>query len=143
MSQENWVAILVALIGGGALWKFLEAVVLPLFNKGKTLRDELRGEIARLEAHITALENKVDTLEAEVETWKSRVDEWRAKYFATLQEYQMCQVASAAKDRTIEDLKLVIDRLRGAVRCPFAENCPLLTQEKEKDENGTGTDKGA
>ena len=83
----DYTSIIVALVAGGAAFKFLEKVFELWFGSGKSLRDELRGEIARLEGIIKGLEGKVDHLEGEVDSWKSKVDEWRHKYYSLLEKY--------------------------------------------------------
>lgn len=80
---------------------------------GKSLRDELRDEIARLEKNINNLNDKVDHLEAEVEEWKVKVDEWRHKYFTLFEEHQLLKIAAAAKDNVIKKLKEELERLQG------------------------------
>lgn len=72
---------------------------------GKSLRDELRDEIARLEKNINCLNDKVENLEAEVEEWKGKVDEWRNKYYVLYEDHQLLKLAAAAKDHLIDTLR--------------------------------------
>lgn len=111
--MTEYVEILIALLGGGAAFSFLGKLLELLFNRGKTLRDELRQEIARLEGNIKELDAKIIHLEAEIETWKNKVDEWRNKYYALMEEYQLLKVATAAKDQLIAALQAELARLKG------------------------------
>lgn len=87
MSIDQVVQLVVALVGGGAIFKVVEKLLGVYFGSGRSLRDELRGEIARLDGLVKGLEEKVDHLEAEVESWKKVVDEWRVKYYTLLAKY--------------------------------------------------------
>ncbi len=111
--MTEYIEILIALLGGGAVFSFLGKLLELLFNRGKTLRDELRQEIARLENNIKELEAKIIHLEAAIETWKSKVDEWRNKYYALMEEHHLLKVATAAKDQLIAALQAELARLKG------------------------------
>lgn len=102
-----------AVLGGGAIFTFISKMVELWLNKGKSVRDELREEIARLEARIQVLSTKVDTLENEIESWKARVDDWRNKYYALVEEHHLLKLADAEKSQFIEALQLELAGLRG------------------------------
>jgi chromosome segregation ATPase len=103
------VSFIATFLGGGALLTFIGKLLELWLGRNKSLRDELRAEIGRLEGNIKALEGKVQHLENEVETWKNRVDEWRLKYFTLLEEHQLLKLAAAAKDQAITRLKLMLE----------------------------------
>ncbi len=84
-----------------------------VIQQGKSLRDELREDISRLEGRIKELDDKVDHLETEVETWKGKVDEWRNKYYELLDRYQLLRLADAAKEQALLNLRGELARLRG------------------------------
>jgi chromosome segregation ATPase len=111
--QVDWTPIIVAFIGGGAGYKAFEKIFDLALNRGKSVRDELRQEIARLEGNIQGLEKKVDHLEAEVETWKTKVDEWKLKYFELFKQHQLLEVALAKKDQLIESLTAKLAEFTG------------------------------
>jgi chromosome segregation ATPase len=98
----EWLELLIAVVGGGAIFQFLSTLVTLVFNRGKSLRDELRGEIARLDGQITRLGQHIDRLEAEIEVYKQRVDEWRTKYFALFEAYELFKIASQKRIAELE-----------------------------------------
>lgn len=116
MDAQTITQVVVALLGGGALVKLLEWWT----NRGKSLRDELRQEIARLE-------NRINHLEEELSKWQERVDEWKSKYYSLLREYQLLEVAAAAKDHIITALERELKLLRGD-----------SDEERETEEDGAG-----
>lgn len=106
MTEALWAAV------GAGITALLTKLVGKYFDRdnetiqqGKSLRDELREDIERLEGRIKDLDTKVDHLEAEVETWKAKVDEWRVKYYELLEQHQLLKIAAATKDQLIERLR--------------------------------------
>lgn len=106
MSEVVWAAV------GAGLTALLTKLVGKFIDRdnetithGKSLRDELRGDIERLEGRIKELDDKVVHLETEVETWKGKVDEWRNKYYSLYEDHQLLKIAATAKDQMIEVLK--------------------------------------
>lgn len=87
-------------------------------TQGKSLRDELREDIERLEGRLKETETKISHLEAEVETWKGKVDEWRNKYFTLYEENQLLRIAASAKDQTIAQLKEILAQFERKVFLP-------------------------
>jgi len=127
MSTELIIQLLIALVGGGALFKFLEKIYDRYSNRGKEQNDEWRSEIARLEKRTQDLESKVIHLEAEVEAWKGRTDEWRGKYQEVQAENTRLETELLVGSEEIERCRAALQRLRAAVSCPYVDNCPFLT----------------
>lgn len=134
MSWENLIEVLIALVGGGALFKFLEKVWDSYTGRGKAQRDEWRAEIARLEERTKGLEDKVTRLEAEVEAWKDRTDEWRGKYQTIQAEKMALEQELRLKTGEATRCAAALRRLRKAVKCKYVDDCPFLAES----ESGTG-----
>jgi predicted RNase H-like nuclease (RuvC/YqgF family) len=135
MSPAEWATILAAIFGGGALYKTLESIALTLINKGKTVRDELREEIARLERKIDDQDDEIRQLKLEIAAKITAIDEWREKYYRLQRHTQSMEVSVEAKDYTIRVLEERITRLRRAVNCEYADNCPLLREARPAQED--------
>lgn len=132
-TPDQIIQLLIAALSGGALLKFIEnAGQWLLYNRGKSVRDELRTEIQRLETRI-------NQLEAEVERQKKANDDWRDKYNTLQLHAQRLEITVEAKDFAISVLEERVRRLRTAVNCQFAENCPLIHNE-EVTEDGYSDD---
>lgn len=96
-----------ALLTGGVGVKLVE----HFFGRGRSLRDELRQEIARLENRIKELDTKVNQLEDEIEQWKGKAEEWRNKFYELQQRHQGALLQLQLKDEHIRRLRLIIRQL--------------------------------
>lgn len=127
---EPYFQLALALLTGGASVKFLEL----LFGRGKSLRDELRSEIARLEGRIKALDTKVDALEVEVEEWKDKAQEWRNRFYELQQRYQSALLQMQIKDEHIRRLRILVRQLHTRLMeaAPDAQAPELFTSVEEE-----------
>ena len=113
--QPEYLEVLLAVLGGGAVFTFLSKALELFFHRGKSLRDELRTDIVRLETTIIGLQARITMLEGEVETWKNKVDEWRNKYYELLEQSQFLKLTVAAKDQIIATLEAETKQLKRAL----------------------------
>lgn len=105
--QEWYIQLALALLTGGVGVKLIEL----FFGRGRSLRDELRHEIARLENRIKELDSKVNLLEDEIEQWKGKAEEWRNKFYELQHRHQAALLQLQLKDEHIRGLKLIIRQL--------------------------------
>lgn len=134
--QAEWlIQIVLALLTGGVGVKIIEW----FFVHNKTLRDELRHEIARLENRIKELDAKVNLLEDEVEQWKGKVEEWRNKYYELQQRHQSALLQLQLKDDYINRLKVIINQLTTRLKeITSDENSRELDETTKEETNELG-----
>lgn len=125
------VSLVVALVGGGALYKFLEQLIELFAHKGKSVREELRTEIARLEKTIQEQQGRIDVLTERLSAEAVRTTEWRERYLELQQHTNSLLVSAEAKDAQITALEAQVGSLTRALSCEYASNCPLLRNREE------------
>lgn len=138
MTPADIALILTALVGGGALYKMIESIALTVINKGKSAREEFRGEIARLEAKLKEQEHKIEKLQEEIERQKNEKGAFQEKNIQLLANIQRLELVIETKDYQIGVLEDRIRRLRLVVRCSNTDNCPLLDEDKQDEEEDKG-----
>lgn len=133
MAASELAILLSAIVGGGALYKMIEAIVLTIINKGKTTREELREEIARLEAKIREQEIKIEHLQDEIDEQLSEKNEQLTRNIELLSEVSRLGLMIDERNHRIMLLEEQIETLRNAIKCQYADACPLLSGAIRKD----------
>lgn len=90
--------IILALFGGGALLKFVEFLISLIANGGKSVRQELREEIARLQKEI-------DKLKEELAERDSKLNDFREERLLLLAKIQRLEIIIETKDMIIRNLQ--------------------------------------
>lgn len=141
MTPTDLALILTALLGGGALYKMLESVTVAFISRKKTVWEELREEIGRLQDKIRDQDVRMEKMQADIDRKNTVIDAYREKNIQLLSQIQHLEHQITVKDHAIGALEDRVKRLRLAVRCSHVEECHYVAEQLEKDEeHPDGTD---
>lgn len=140
MAPSDFALILTALIGGGALYKMLESVLVAFISRKKTVWEELREEITRLQEKIRDQDTRIEKLQTDIDRKNTVIDSYREKNLQLLAQVQRLEHQITVKDHAILALEDRVKRLKLAVRCSHSDECPALaglTEQGEDDASST------
>ena len=117
-------ATLMTLAGGGAAGAVVRDVVQRVLARpdrerddAKTLRDELRGELTRVQGRLVALEEKVEELTRER-------DQHRQQALVAVGELQVAKAQIAGLERALAEVRAERDELRAQLTARDSDTSP-------------------
>lgn len=117
-------ATLMTLAGGGAAGAIVRDVVQRLLARpdrerddAKTLRDELRGEVERMQKRIDSLEGRVENLTQER-------DQHRQQAIVAVGELQVAKAQIAGLERALAEVRAERDELRAELAARDSDTPP-------------------
>lgn len=131
MTNDQVIQLLIAVIGGGAMWETLKSVIITILNKGKTLREEMKERISELDKEIIVLRNEVRSMKVENDQLREKYEEYREKYALLRIHAQKLELSIEERGMTIAQLERKNNELVLAASCEHVDSCPFHRQGGE------------